>query len=303
MGDPVPHPSRQPRRGPSLEPTNSLQPGLQARKAGPRADDLFHEPEHSPENRHTRRPLPGHRSDHAHRHRDALRDTSRLTGRLFSRLSVYGSSPPPGQDAGVPVAGVAGVFSLRGERSRTSFGIWPQFCGGSPGPAGSPSPPSSRPEKTQMELAWAGPWGALVAESVTPVKGVMTFGPTKGHERREVPMPRFLLDDLARHVAGKSPDDLVFAGAAGRCLRIRYVPAWRAEPSCEADRHSRLTPHELRHTAASLGDCLRRGYQGRAADARPQVGDDDARPVRAPVRRSARRCRRCNGRRAGQGAR
>jgi integrase len=30
----------------------------------------------------------------------------------------------------------------------------------------------------------------LVAESVTPVRGVMTFGPTKGHERREVSLPR-----------------------------------------------------------------------------------------------------------------
>ncbi|HEX6758103.1 MAG TPA: hypothetical protein VF086_06760, partial [Propionibacteriaceae bacterium] len=63
VGDPVPHPSRQLRRGPSLEPTNSLQPRLQAGRQAP--DDLFHEPEHSPENRHTRGPLPGHRSDHA----------------------------------------------------------------------------------------------------------------------------------------------------------------------------------------------------------------------------------------------
>jgi hypothetical protein len=37
----------------------------------------------------------------------------------------------------------------------------------------------------------------LVAESVTPVDGVFEFGPTKGHERREVPIPRFLIDDLA----------------------------------------------------------------------------------------------------------
>ena len=35
----------------------------------------------------------------------------------------------------------------------------------------------------------------------------MTFGPTKGHERREVPIPRFLLEDLAQHVVGKAPDD------------------------------------------------------------------------------------------------
>jgi hypothetical protein len=48
--------------------------GTTGQETGPRADDLFHEPEHSPENRHTRRPLPGHRSDHAHRHRDALQE-------------------------------------------------------------------------------------------------------------------------------------------------------------------------------------------------------------------------------------
>ena len=41
----------------------------------------------------------------------------------------------------------------------------------------------------------------LVSESVTPVKGVMTFGPTKGHERREVPLPRFLFGDRLDVVA------------------------------------------------------------------------------------------------------
>ena len=38
----------------------------------------------------------------------------------------------------------------------------------------------------------------LVLESVTPVKGVMTFGPTKGHEKREVPLPRFLVGRASR---------------------------------------------------------------------------------------------------------
>ena len=59
----------------------------------------------------------------------------------------------------------------------------------------------------------------LVAESVTPVRGVMTFGPTKGHERREVPLPRFLVDDLARHVAGRKSDDLMFTGQRGAVMR------------------------------------------------------------------------------------
>jgi hypothetical protein len=43
----------------------------------------------------------------------------------------------------------------------------------------------------------------------------MTFGPTKGHERREVPLPRFLIEELARHVEDKSAADLVFIGERG----------------------------------------------------------------------------------------
>jgi integrase len=59
----------------------------------------------------------------------------------------------------------------------------------------------------------------LVSESVTPVKGVMTFGPTKGHERREVPLPRFLVGELAVHVAGRSPDEPLFTGERGAVMR------------------------------------------------------------------------------------
>ena len=33
---------------------------------------------------------------------------------------------------------------------------------------------------------------ATIAKSVTPIKGVMSLGPTKGHERRDVPIPRLL---------------------------------------------------------------------------------------------------------------
>src|SRR6187551_3968972 len=36
--------------------------------------------------------------------------------------------------------------------------LWPQFCGGAPPGPGKPAPsPSSRPEKAQIELAWAAP--------------------------------------------------------------------------------------------------------------------------------------------------
>lgn len=56
---------------------------------------------------------------------------------------------------------------------------------------------------------------ALIAESVTLVKGVQTWGTPKGHERREAPLPGFLAEELGRHVAGKEPQDLVFSGPRG----------------------------------------------------------------------------------------
>jgi len=46
---------------------------------------------------------------------------------------------------------------------------WPQFCGGAPPGPGNPAPsPSSRPEKTQMEFAWAGPWVGLPPPAISP---------------------------------------------------------------------------------------------------------------------------------------
>jgi integrase len=92
----------------------------------------------------------------------------------------------------------------------------------------------------------------LVAESVTPVKGVMTFGPTKGHERREVPLPRFLIEDLARHVAGKAPERLVFTGARGAVMRNGTFQRGALIEAAKSIGVPGFHPHELRHTAASL---------------------------------------------------
>src|SRR5690348_7957628 len=63
---------------------------------------------------------------------------------------------------------------------------------------------------------------AVIIESVTPVQGQgLVWGTTKTHQRREVPIPRFLAAELAVHVEGKQPDDLVFAGIRhGQPLRV-----------------------------------------------------------------------------------
>ena len=93
----------------------------------------------------------------------------------------------------------------------------------------------------------------VIAESVTPVQGLgMVWGTTKTHQRREVPIPRFLVENLAQHLKGRSPDDLVFAGIrSGNPLRVNaFRKAFR--PAAESIGMPDLYPHELRHTATSL---------------------------------------------------
>ncbi|GAB2674698.1 tyrosine-type recombinase/integrase [Thalassiella azotivora] len=92
----------------------------------------------------------------------------------------------------------------------------------------------------------------VVAESVTEVSGVAVFGTPKTHQVRTVPIPRSLLPDLAEHVEGKEPEEFVFTSPEGQLLRIGN---WRTRVFFPAARRAGLdglTPHELRHTAASL---------------------------------------------------
>ena len=94
---------------------------------------------------------------------------------------------------------------------------------------------------------------AVIVESVTPVQGHgLVWGSTKTHQRREVPIPRFLTAELAEHLEGKSPDDLVFAGIRnGQPLRVStFRTAFSA--AAGAIGVPDLHPHQLRHTAASL---------------------------------------------------
>lgn len=93
---------------------------------------------------------------------------------------------------------------------------------------------------------------ASITESVTLVRGVQTWGTPKGHERREVPIPRFLVDELAVYVAGRDPTDLAFSGVKGGALRAQaFQRAMLTDTSAELGLGG-LHTHALRHTAASL---------------------------------------------------
>jgi integrase len=95
---------------------------------------------------------------------------------------------------------------------------------------------------------------ALITQSVTVVQGQgLVWGTPKTHERREVPIPRFLVDDLAAHVSGKDPEDLVFPGVRrGGVLRVAVFRYGAFDAAAAAIGEPGLHPHELRHTAASL---------------------------------------------------
>jgi integrase len=95
-----------------------------------------------------------------------------------------------------------------------------------------------------------------VSRSVTESGGLVWSTP-KSWERRSVPFPAVLCDELAALMVGKGRDDLVFTDERGGVLRNSN---WRARvfrpavTKCQSadDTFPTITPHDLRHTAASL---------------------------------------------------
>ena len=92
----------------------------------------------------------------------------------------------------------------------------------------------------------------LIARSVTEDNGRLIFDTTKTGEERTVPLPRFLAEQITASFAGKGPDDLVFEGTRGGVLRNGNFNRRIFGPASIAIGEPDLTPHGLRHTAASL---------------------------------------------------
>jgi integrase len=92
-----------------------------------------------------------------------------------------------------------------------------------------------------------------IAEAMVEVnRGRIEWGTPKSHEARSVPVPRFLIDELAAHLAGKPADALVFTAPTGGPLRNRNARRDWFDDAARRAGVAGLTPHELRHTAASL---------------------------------------------------
>jgi integrase len=96
-----------------------------------------------------------------------------------------------------------------------------------------------------------------VAEAVAPVRGELIWSTPKSHSSRSVPFPEFLADTLAKRCVGKKKDELVFIGPDGGVLRSgnfrrrQFADAVAEARESDAD-FPEMSPHDLRHTAASL---------------------------------------------------
>ena len=91
-----------------------------------------------------------------------------------------------------------------------------------------------------------------IRSAFVEIHGKLIEGTPKTHQMRTVPLPRFLIDELAAHVEGKGPDDLVFSGPTGAPLRNTNFRRRRWDKAVKVAGLDGLTPHDLRHTAASL---------------------------------------------------
>ncbi|MGW4331862.1 tyrosine-type recombinase/integrase [Rhodococcus koreensis] len=91
-----------------------------------------------------------------------------------------------------------------------------------------------------------------VVDNAVQVNGEIHVGTPKSHVHRSVPIPAFLVEMLAEQCEGRDRGDLVFPGRGDKhLLRSVSLTGW-FQKAVERSGVPKLTPHDLRHTAASL---------------------------------------------------
>lgn len=94
-----------------------------------------------------------------------------------------------------------------------------------------------------------------VVRNAVEVHGEIIVGTPKSHKIRDVPLPRFLRDELAARVDGLDAEELVFPSDAGAYMR-RVRTSAKSKSWFKTAAGSigvrKITIHDLRHTAASL---------------------------------------------------
>jgi len=94
-----------------------------------------------------------------------------------------------------------------------------------------------------------------VSESITEVNGRLVAGPTKNYQRRTVPLPTFLRDDLAAHLHGKQvdPSDFFLTAPEGGPLRHNNFYRRHFKPAItQAELPKAVRFHDLRHSYAGF---------------------------------------------------
>jgi len=91
-----------------------------------------------------------------------------------------------------------------------------------------------------------------VQRSMTEVSGRAVIGTPKNHQRRTVPVPAFLRDRLEGQVRGCDPEAFAFPSRQGAVLRNGNFRSQVFDAAAKEVGLAGFTPHELRHTAASL---------------------------------------------------
>ncbi|MGO9877357.1 MAG: site-specific integrase [Acidimicrobiia bacterium] len=92
-----------------------------------------------------------------------------------------------------------------------------------------------------------------VAETAVEVAGHFHFGPPKTRAgRRTVPLPRFVIDELAAHIGDIAGHELVFPAPEGGPIRASLFRRRIWEPAVTKAGVGPLRPHDLRHTAVAL---------------------------------------------------
>ncbi|MDF3309894.1 tyrosine-type recombinase/integrase [Rhodococcus sp. T2V] len=92
-----------------------------------------------------------------------------------------------------------------------------------------------------------------IHRSVTVVDSKLVFSSTKSNKGRDVPIPGFLCELFEKRLDGKSPEALVFPDSRGGPMRANNVRRrWWNTAVEKSTAPEGLTPHEMRHTCASL---------------------------------------------------
>jgi integrase len=96
----------------------------------------------------------------------------------------------------------------------------------------------------------------FITENAVAVGGQIITGTPKTHEARAVPVPAFLIEPLSRLCIGKRREQLLFGAGIDHVRSPHSRAGWFAYAVRRAQQEDptfvRVTPHDLRHTAASF---------------------------------------------------